>query len=166
MKNSPIAATLVAVVLALIVNIFYYSTGTGLTHVVSRTLFADLLLVLTLVPIYQAIVVRNSSNPLTFIDNIKSGMKPVAMYTFLVAVITYFLFANYGDPLVAERMSVGVEDLRKSVAEGIIDQEEMDQRIEGAKQFYSISFYLPIVLLTNLFVGFLSSILAGVLIKK
>lgn len=93
-------------------------------------------------------------------------MKPVAMYTFLVAVITYILFSMYGDPLVAERMSVGVNDLQKSVADGTITQEEMNQRVDGAKQFYSISFYLPIVLLTNLFVGFLSTILAGILIKK
>ncbi len=165
MKN-PIAATLFALLLALAVNLYYYATGTDLTVVVTRTLFADLILVLSLVPVYLAIYIRNSGVNLEFVEMIKAGMKPVAMYAFLIAIGTLILFSIYGEALVQSKMAPGILEFNEAVKQGSLTQLEADQRIEGAKQFYSIFTFLPIILLTNLFVGFLSSILAGLLIKK
>ncbi len=165
MKN-PIAATLFAVVLAVLVNIYYYLTGSELTEVISKTLFADLILVLSLVPVYQAIVVRNSSSQASFPEQVKSGMKPVVMYTFLIAVATYVLFSMFGDPLVGEKIYLLSENAKEALEAGEITEMERQNLLDMTQKFYSISFYLPILLLSNLFVGFISSILAGLLVRK
>ena len=166
MPKNPIIVTLFALALALLVNIFYYTTETDLATVVSRTLFADLILVLSLVPVYLAILVRNTAVDSSFIQKVKSGMKPVAMYTFLIALGTLALFSIYGDSLVEAKMAPGILEFNKAVKQGSLTQLEATQRIEGAKQFYSVFTFLPIILLTNLFVGFISSIMAGFLIRK
>ena len=165
MKN-PIVVTVSAVVLALAINLYYYNTGDELTAVISKTLFADLILVLTLVPLYQAIVTKSPNPSSSFPERIKSGMKPVAMYTILIAIITYVLFTIYGDVLVDGKMSALAGKAQESLDKGEMTADEVKTALEMTKKFYSVSFYLPIVLLSNLFVGFISSILAGILVKK
>lgn len=166
MLKSPIAVTIFAVALATLVNVYYFATGSELTNVVSRTLFADWLMALSLVPIYMAILIKNRKNQLPFVQSIKTGMKPVAMFTFLVAVITWILFSFYGEPLVAAKMNELHETAKQGVVDGTITEEQVQAHLDAGKRFYSVSFYLPIVLLTNLFVGFVSSIMAGLLVKK
>ena len=166
MLKSPIAVTLSAVALATLVNLYYFSTEGELTTVVSRTLFADWLMVLSLVPVYMAILIKNQKNQLSFVESIKTGMKPVAMYTFLIALITWVLFSIYGDPLVAAKMNELHETAKQGVADAAITEEQVQAHLDAGERFYSVSFYLPIVLLTNLFIGFISSIMAGLLIKK
>jgi hypothetical protein len=156
----------VALALASAVNLYYFSTGTDLTVVVARTLFADMLLVLSLVPFYMAVLVRNSESTLSMTEKIKSGMKPVAMYTFLLALITYVLFHFYGGPLVESRLLELTEKMNASIALGEMTLEQSKQQLDLAKQIYSPSSQVLVVLLGNLFTGFISSILASVLVRR
>jgi hypothetical protein len=164
--KNPITVTLVALGLASAVNIYYFVTGNDLTVVVSRTLFADMLLVLSLVPIYQAVLLANAPADLPMIDKLKSGLKPVAMYTFLLAIITFILVKVFGEPLIGARIFELTETLTKGVEEGVITAEQKVQQIELAKQIYSPTSHVLIVLLGNLFIGFISSMLSAALIRK
>ncbi len=93
-------------------------------------------------------------------------MKPVAMYTFLLAIITFILFKLFGDPLVGERLFELGKNLDQAIADGTIKPEQKTQQLDLAKQIYSPSSHVLIVLIGNLFTGFVSSILAGFLIRK
>ena len=167
MSKNPVAVTLVCLVLAIAVNIYYFSSGTELTSVVAKTLFADLILVLSLVPVYQAIVIKNTAESvLSFPERIKSGLKPVAMYTLVVALVTFALIKFFGETLIAERLAEISINMQRGVETGAITQEVMDGQIELAKQIYSPSSHVIIVLIFNLFVGFLSSIIAAFLVRK
>ncbi|MGB1318325.1 MAG: DUF4199 domain-containing protein, partial [Flavobacteriales bacterium] len=145
---------------------YYFSTSSELTTVVSRTLFADLIVALSLVPVYMAMLVKGSNHQFDFVESIKTGMKPVALYTLLMTVVTFALFSFFGEPLFAAKMAEMLETANQGVQDGIITQEQVQAHLDAGKRFYSVWFYLPIVLLTNLFIGFLSSILAGLLVKK
>ena len=166
MVKNPIVVTLVALALAIAVNVYYFVTGNDLTVVVSRTLFADMLLVLSLVPIYLAVLLKGSPTDLPMPDKMKYGMKPVAMYTFLLAIATFILIKLFGDPLIGARIFELTESLTNAVEEGLITAEQKAQQIELAKQIYSPASHVLIVLLGNLFIGFVSAILAAVLIRK
>ncbi|MCF8465041.1 MAG: hypothetical protein K9G41_09375 [Flavobacteriales bacterium] len=166
MIKNPIIVTLVALGLAVAVNIFYFTTGNDLTVVVSRTLFADMLLALSLVPIYQAVMLANLPADLPMIDKLKSGLKPVAMYTFLLAIFTFVLIKMFGEPLIGARIFELTETLSKAVEEGVITVDQKVQQIELAKQIYSPTSHVLIVLLGNLFIGFISSMLSAALIRK
>jgi hypothetical protein len=165
MKN-PIAATLFALLLAIAVNLYYFITGNELTTVVSRPLFADLILVLSLVPVYQAILVRNSAAAQSFPERVKSGMKPVAMFSFLIGLVTFVLIKVFGEPLIADRMVEVAANMDRGIETGTITEEIKAEQLALAAQIYSPTSHVLIVLVTNLFVGFLSSILAAVLVKK
>jgi len=94
--KNPIAVTFVALALAAAVNIYYFVTGDDLTVVVSRTLFADMILVLSLVPIYQSVVLANTSSTTELPDKLKSGMKAVVTYTLILSIITFILIKLFG----------------------------------------------------------------------
>lgn len=166
MLKNPIAATLIALLLATVVNSYYFTTGTDLTVVVSRTLFADLLLILSLVPVYQTILLSNGVVGQSMTDKVKSGMKPVAMYTFLLALITFVLFKLFGDPLVGARIVELTERMNSAIEQGLMTADQKTEQLELVKQIYSPSSHVIIVLISNLFVGFISSILAAILVKK
>ena len=166
MFKYPIAATIVTIVVALILNVYYYSTGVDLAIVVSRTLFADTLLVLTLVPIDESIRLRDSKESFELMDRIKSGMKVVTLYTFVMGLITFTLFKLFGEPLVADRIHQLTLALQEAVAAGTINADLQKQQLELANQIYSPTSQVLMVLLANLFVGFISSILAAMLIRK
>ncbi|MFT6209867.1 MAG: hypothetical protein ACJAYA_000600 [Bacteroidia bacterium] len=166
MFKKPITVTLVALGLAAAINIYYFVTGDDLTIVVSRTLFADMILVLSLVPIYQSVVVANTTSTVEMPEKLKSGMKAVVTYTLLLAIITFVLIKLFGDPLIGVRIFELTESLNKAVEEGVITTEQKAQQIELAKQIYSPTSHVLMVLLGNLFIGFISSILAAVLVRK
>lgn len=150
----------------MVVNCYFYVTGTDLTVVVSRTLFADMLIALSLVPVYEAVRIQNSSVQMDVPARIRSGLKPVALYTILVALMTLVLFKMFADPLVAAKLNLLADQAAEAVANGHVTQDRANDVMETTERFYSIGFFLPIVLLLNLFVGFVSSILAAFLIKK
>lgn len=166
MLKHPIALVFVAFVLAAAVNVYFYSTGVDLTTVVSRTLFADTLIVLSLVPISESVRIGQLNAMPELNSRLKAGMKSVTLYTFLLAILTYFLLSFFGEPLIAERLNVLEEMLNAGIADGQITDEQKIQQIELANQIYSPSSQVLIVIMANLFVGFISSILAAVLIRK
>jgi hypothetical protein len=162
----PIGLVAIAFLLALVVNVFFYSTGTDLTSVVSKTLFADTIIVLSLIPISQAIRIGQTDQTPVLGDKVKSGMKSVALYTFLVALMTFVLLKLFGEPLIADRLNLLQEMLANAVAEGKIEEAQLKQQMDLANQIYSPSSQVLIVIMANLFVGFISSLLAAVLVKK
>jgi flagellar biosynthesis protein FlhB len=93
-------------------------------------------------------------------------MRSVALYTFLLAIITYILLKLFGEPLIADRLNLLQEMLSNGIAEGKIDDAQMKQQMDLANQIYSPYSQVLIVIMANLFVGFISSILAAVLVRK
>lgn len=166
MVKNPFIVTIIGLVLAIAINVYFFSTGDDLNYVVSRTMFANLMLVLTIVPVHEAIKVRGSSVSFGFGERIRSGMKPVALFTLTVALVTYILFKLFGDPLIGQRIMDMKQLLDTAVADGTITQQESVKRLEGAKQIFSPSTLILIVLMSNMVVGFISSILAAMLIRK
>ena len=125
-----------------------------------------MILVLSLVPIYQSVVLANTSSTTELPDKLKSGMKAVVTYTLILSIITFILIKLFGEPLIGARIFELTESLNKAIEEGVITAEQKVQQIELAKQIYSPTSHVLIVLLGNLFVGFISSILAAVLVRK
>ncbi len=167
MLKSPLGATIVALLLAFAVNAYFYVTGTDLTIVVSRTLFANMLIVLSLVPMAEALSVRSAEAPLPDTAvRIKNSMKTVALYVIILAVLTAILFSLFAEPLVAGKLNDIANQAKLFVENGDITQEQADERLLGMEKFYSIGVYLPVLILTNLMVGFVSSIPAVILIRK
>lgn len=166
MLKHPIGLVGVALLLATIANVYFYSTGVDLTSVVSKTLFADTIIILSLIPISEAIRIGSLSTTPTFNDRMKSSMRSVALYTFLLAIITYILLKLFGEPLIADRLNLLQEMLSNGIAEGKINDAQMKQQMDLANQIYSPYSQVLIVIMANLFVGFISSILAAVLIRK
>lgn len=166
MLKHPIGLVIVALFAAAIVNVYFYSTGVDLTSVVSKTLFADTIIILSLIPISESMRIGRLDKLPPVNDRLKSGMKSVTLYTFLLAIITYTLLKLFGEPLIAERLNLLQEMLTTGIAEGKIDEAQMKQQMDLANQIYSPYSQVLIVIMANLFVGFVSSILAAVLIKK
>lgn len=157
----------IALLLATAINGYYYYAGTDLTVVVSRTLFTDMLICLTLVPISEAVRIKTQSNVnLEVVERIKSSMKTVALYVFLLAVITAILFSLFAEPLIAGKLNDIAQQAQKFVDSGEITQEQADGRLQAMGKFYTVGVYLPVLMLANLFVGFVSSIPAALLIRK
>ena len=157
---------IVALFAAAIVNVYFYATEVDLTSVVSKTLFADTIIILSLIPISESMRIGRLNTQPALNDRLKAGMKSVTLYTFLLAIITYVLLKLFGEPLIAERLNLLQEMLKAGIAEGKIDEAQMKQQMDLANQIYSPYSQVLIVIMANLFVGFVSSILAAVLIKK
>lgn len=167
MLSKPLNITVLALIAAFAVNLFYYYSGTDLTTVVSRTLFADMLIVLTLVPITEAVRTKNSDGqPADTAKRVKSSMQLVAVYVIGIAVITAVLFNLFAEPLVAAKLNDIAKQADKLVEAGEIAREQADQRLQAMQKFYTVGIYLPVLIISNLIVGFVSSIPAALLIKK
>jgi len=165
--KSPLAITGVALLVAAMVNVYFYYSGTDLTYVVSRTLFANMLIVLSLVPLSEAVRVKQSEQPIIDTPSrIKTSMKTVALYVIGVAIITAILFNIFAEPLVAAKLNDISARAQQFIDSGEITQEQADSRLQAMEKFYTVTVYLPVLMLTNLFVGFVSSIPAALLIKK
>lgn len=160
------AVIIAALLLAIGVNCYFFISSSDLTLVVSRTLFADLILVLSLVPIYQSVVVRQSDTVIDMPTKLKSGMKAVVTYTLLVALATYILIKLFGEPLIGARLFELNEALSAAVSDGNITTEQKEQQFALAKQIYSPATHILIVLLGNLLIGFVSAVLAAALVRK
>ena len=163
LPRNPLTAVLIAFVLALGVNLWYFITGTDLSMVVSRTIFADLLLVLSMVPIYESMRLKLTSDTETTPNRIKAGMKAVLIYALLLAVATFILFKLFGDPLVGERISLLREMLDASPD---MTEELKQQRIETARSIYSPGTHTLAVIIGTLFTGLISSVLAAVVVRR
>jgi len=162
-------ALLVAVIIAIGVNLFYFISGTELTTVVSRTIFGNLLIVLSMVPIYETARLQSVTIAQNLPQRIRSGMAPVAVFTLVIAFATFVLFKIFGAELVAQRMA---ESQRMAELQAVLDSAtemsdaEKQKRLDGAAQIYSPAAHVLVVLLSTLFVGFISSITAALVIRK
>lgn len=158
---------MLAILAALAVNLFYYYSGTDLTTVVSRTLFADMLIVLTLVPISEAVRTKQIEGQIpNTAERIKTSMQLVAVYVIGISIITAVLFNLFAEPLVAAKLNDIAKQADKLVAAGEIAREQVDQRLAAMDKFYTVGVYLPVLVISNLTVGFVSSIPAALLIRK
>lgn len=158
---------MLAILAALAVNLFYYYSGTDLTTVVSRTLFADMLIVLTLVPISEAVRTKQIEGQLpNTAERIKTSLQLVAVYVIGISIITAVLFNLFAEPLVAAKLNDIAKQADKLVAAGEIAREQADQRLAAMDKFYTVGVYLPVLVISNLTVGFVSSIPAALLIRK
>jgi len=156
-------ALLVAVIIAIGVNLFYFISGTELTTVVSRTIFGNLLIVLSMVPIYETARLQSVTIAQNLPQRIRSGMAPVAVFTLVIAFATFVLFKIFGAELVAQRMAE-LQAVLDSATE--MSDAEKQKRLDGAAQIYSPAAHVLVVLLSTLFVGFISSITAALVIRK
>ena len=167
MFRNPWTVLGLALLIAVVANAYYYYSGNDLTVVVSRTLFADMLICLTLVPLSEAARIRFQANVnMEVAHRIKSSMKTVALYVICLAVITAILFGLFSEPLIAGKLNDIAKQAEKFVASGEITQEQADSRLQAMERFYTVTVYLPVLMLTNLFIGFVSAIPAALLIKK
>ena len=167
MFKNPIAITGVALLVAAAVNVYFYCTGVDLTYVVSRTLFVNMLIVLSLVPLSEAVRVKHADQPIEdTAQRIKTSMKTVALYVIGVAIITAILFNIFAEPLVAAKLNDISAQAQQFIDSGEITQEQASSRLKAMEKFYTVTVFLPVLILTNLFVGFVSSIPAALLIKK
>ncbi|MBL4587658.1 MAG: hypothetical protein JKX84_11480 [Flavobacteriales bacterium] len=105
MPKNPLIVVVIALMLVIGINSYYFATSNDLTTVVTRTLFADLLLVLSMVPIYESIRIKLIAEAEPLPMRIKEGLKPVLIYTLFLALTTYILFKLFGDPLIGDRIS-------------------------------------------------------------
>ena len=83
-----------------------------------------------------------------------------------IAISTFILLKLFGEPLIADRLNLLNEMMARGIENGKITEEQVKQQIELANQIYSPSSQVLIVIMANLFVGFVSSILAAILIRK
>lgn len=93
-------------------------------------------------------------------------MQTVALYIIGIAAITVLLFNLYGEPLVAAKLNDMADQADQFIAKGEITHEQATEYLTSIEKFYRIGVYLPVLVLTNLLVGFVSSIPAALLIKK
>lgn len=164
-KNS-LTVVVVSILLATAVNVYFFATGHSLTDVVVRTVFANLIIVLTLVPVHESLRLRGVSQLPEVQDRIKSSMKPVALYTLLIGFVTYICFSTFGEPLVNERMMLLEQKLNEALTSGIITADIKAAQLETAANIYSPATQVLVVLLASLFTGFVSSIIAAFFIRK
>lgn len=163
MPKNPLTIVLAALILAIGVNVYYFATGSELTTVVSRTLFADLLLVLTMVPVYESVRLRLTPDPEPIPARIKAAMKSVLIYTLFMGLTTFILFKLFGDPLIGDRIS----QLREMLdAAPDVTEELKEQRLATAKSIYAPSTHTLAMVVGTLFTGMLSSVLAAFVVKK
>lgn len=166
MFKNPLAVIAAGVLLAVVANIYLFSTGEELTQVVTQTLFADTIIVLTLVPVVESIRMREEKHNLPIQTRVRSGMKTVALYAFVIAICTFVLFKLFGEPLIAEKLNLLSALIDDEIAKGNFTEQQKAEQLEAANRFYSPSLQVMIVIMANLIVGFISSILAAVLVKK
>ena len=145
------------------INSYYFATSNDLTTVVTRTLFADLLLVLSMVPIYESIRIKLIAEAEPLPMRIKEGLKPVLIYTLFLALTTYILFKLFGDPLIGDRIS----QLRQMLdAAPEMSEELKQQKLEMARSIYSPGIHTLAVTFGCLLTGLLSSVVAAFVVKR
>ena len=163
MTKGPNLVLFVCLLLALAVNCFFFFTGTELTTVVTRTMFGNIIIVLTMVPIYEAIRLKSMRTAPDIAIRVKEAMKPVAIYTLLIALTTFILFKLFGEELIAQRIAQ-LQELLAAATE--MAETEKQQRLDSAQRIYAPGTQVLMVLFSTLFTGFVSSILAALVVRK
>jgi len=164
--KKPLNILAVAILIATGINLYLFATADDLTTLAVGSLFADTLIALTLVPVWEAVRLAGAKSAPPTTERVRSGMQVIALYTLVMAVITFILFKLFGEPLIAERLNLIEEMLDKAIAQGTLTPQQKQQQLTLADQVYSPYAQVLVVILANLFVGFVSSILAALLVRK
>lgn len=142
-------------------NVFVFSSRTGLSAVAAQTLFANCMVVLTFIPLYMVILLKRGELSAQMPQRVKAGLKAVAIFALLMAVVTFILFSTLGEYLIHERLQM-VEQLLKNTG---LSAEEQAQRLTSAQRIYSPATQTLFSTMAVLFTGFISSIVAGATVR-
>lgn len=157
----PLFAVLGGIVLAISANVFIFSTRSDLSAVAGQTVFVNSMVVLTLVPLYMVLMLKQGSMPHDIAHRVKAGLKAVAIFTLTMALVTFILFKTSGDYLIHERIA----KVQQLLASSELTIEEQTQRLASARSIYSPSTQVLFGTLAMLVTGFISSIIAGITVK-
>jgi capsule polysaccharide modification protein KpsS len=157
----PLFAVLGAIVLAIAANVFIFSTRSDLSAVAGQTVFVNSMAVLTLVPLYMVMMLKQNVLSHDMPKRVKEGLKAVAIFTLCMALVTFILFKTSGDYLIHERLA----KVQQLLSESGLTAEEQAQRLESARSIYSPATQVLFGTLAMLITGFISSIIAAVAVK-
>lgn len=158
----PYHAILIAFAIALMADVFIFRQYTGLSEVAAYSVFAHCFVVLSMVPIYLMLRLRSGELEAQMPSRVKSAIKAVAAYAFLVGAVSFILFSTMGDYLIAERMEL----LRTMLAESDLSEAERTMRLSSAERIYSPGVQVLFGTLAVMFTGFISAIVAAVAVRR
>ncbi|MCX2681559.1 DUF4199 domain-containing protein [Galbibacter sp. EGI 63066] len=126
-----------------------------------KTIISTLILVvLVVLAIYQ--FKKANGGLLSLGDALKVGMGAAAIAA-LITVLYLLLYVNVIDPDFHEKVAeMSRAGMLKNNPE--MSQEQMDQTIEMQQKFFWVTY--PVVLILNIFVGFVVSLITGLIMKK
>lgn len=143
-------------------NVFIFRAYTELSQVAAYSVFANCMVVLSMVPFYMVLRLRAGELEAQMPSRVKSAIKAVGPYALLVGALGFVLFNTLGDYLIAERMAL----LRELLAASELTAEEQAMRISSAERIYSPAVQVLFSTMAVLFTGFISAIVAGVTVRK
>jgi hypothetical protein len=158
----PIYAVLSAIALAVAVNVYIFATRVELSAVASQTIFANTITVLSLVPIYLILLLKQKQLPIDMPSRVKVSLKAVAIFALCMAITTAILFNTSGEYLIHDRLVV-IQQLLKDSG---LTAEEQANRLLSAQRIYSPATQVLIGTIATLFTGFISSIVASVAVRS
>ncbi|MCF8258653.1 MAG: hypothetical protein K9J06_13945 [Flavobacteriales bacterium] len=158
----PYHAILIAFAIALMANVFIFRTYTELSEVAAYSVFANCMVVLTMVPLYTVLRLRAGDLESQMPSRVKTSVKAVAAFALLVGMLGFVLFNTLGDYLIGERMALLVERLAASD----LTAEEQARHISSAERIYSPGVQVLFSTMAVLFTGFISAIVAGVAVRR
>lgn len=143
-------------------NVFIFHTYTELSEVAAYSVFANCMVVLTMVPFYMVLRLRTGELEAQMPSRVKTSIKAVAAFALLVAMLGFALFSTLGEYLIEERMALLVEMLAASD----LTADEQAMRISGAERIYSPAVQVLFSTMAVMFTGFISAIVAGTAVRK
>jgi hypothetical protein len=143
-------------------NVFIFRTYAELSQVAAYSVFANCMVVLTMVPFYMVLRLRAGELEAQMPSRVKSAIKAVAAYALLVGALGFVLFNTLGDPLIEERMAL----LREMLAASELTADEQAMRISSAERIYSPGVQALFSTMAVMFTGFISAIVAGTTVRK
>ena len=158
----PIYAVLSAIAVAVAVNVYIFATRVELSAVASQTIFANTITVLSLVPIYLILLLKQKQLPIDMPSRVKVSLKAVAIFALCMAITTAILFNTSGEYLIHDRLVV-IQQLLKDSG---LTAEEQASRLLSAQRIYSPATQVLIGTIATLFTGFISSIVASVAVRS
>jgi hypothetical protein len=143
-------------------NVFIFRTYTELSEVAAYSVFANCMVVLTMVPFYMVLRLRAGELEAQMPARVKSSIKAVAAYALLVGILGFVLFNTLGEYLIEERMAL----LGEMLAASDLTADEQAMRISSAERIYSPTVQVLFSTMAVMFTGFISAIVAGTTVRK
>lgn len=142
--------------------VFIFRTYTELSEVAAYSVFANCMVVLTMVPFYMVLRLRAGELEAQMPSRVKTSIKAVAAFALLVAVLGFALFSTLGEYLIEERMAL----LGEMLAASDLTADEQARRMSGAERIYSPAVQVLFSTMAVMFTGFISAIVAGTTVRK